>query len=176
MCTLVVLTFVVVIGGCTARTPPASTNSGLPTMVAGWRAPTEEETNQDWRNDDANRYLVAHGDFNGDGTPDEARLLVKADGSGMALFAFVSWNGSSIPILLDEIDKDGWLDAMGVSLAPPGRYRTACGKGYVDCEPGEPEELHLQHPAIDYFKEGSANSFFHWDFPRGAFKRTWMSD
>ncbi|MBZ5588165.1 MAG: hypothetical protein LAO05_06340 [Acidobacteriia bacterium] len=107
---------------------------------------------------------------------DEARLLVKTDASGMALVVFLSNARGFTAVILDQIDEPGWLDAMGIALAAPGEYRTACGKGYVDCEPGESEELMLQRPAIDYFKEESANSFFYWDDRAASFKRVWISD
>jgi len=65
---------------------------------------------------------------------------------------------------------------MGIRLAGTGTHETACGKGYFDCKPGEPEEVTLPHPAIDYFKEGGVNSFFYWNDAQQAFVRVWMSD
>ncbi len=44
--------------------------------------------------------------------------------------------------------------AMGVDVAKPGEYKTACGKGYFACAEGEPAILRLNRPAIDYFKFG----------------------
>jgi len=79
-------------------------------------------------------------------------------------------------IKLDEFDDKAWITVMGVTIAKPGKYKTACGKGYFECEKGEPAELNLKLPAIDYFKEGSANSFFIWDKKAKQFKRIWMSD
>jgi hypothetical protein len=142
----------------------------------GWRSPTPEEVAQQWRKDDPLRFLRVRADFNGDNVMDEARLLVKNDASGMALVVFLSNARGFTAVILDQIDEPGWLDAMGISLAAPGRYRTACGKGYFDCEPGESEELMLQRPAINYFKEESANSFFYWNDRAASFKRVWISD
>jgi hypothetical protein len=79
-------------------------------------------------------------------------------------------------IKLDEIDDKSWIDVMGVRIAKLGKYKTAFGKGYWDCKEGEPEALNVKLPAIDYFKEGSANSFFIWDNKTRQFKRIWMSD
>ena len=42
-----------------------------------------------WRNESENRFTVVKGDFNGDGITDEAKLLVRKDGSGFGVFAFV---------------------------------------------------------------------------------------
>lgn len=154
--------------GCTTGRPLV--------LPAGWRSPAPHEVAQEWRKDDPLRFLRVGADFNGDNVMDEARLLVKTDASGMALVVFLSNARGFTAVILDQIDEPGWLDAMGIALAAPGEYRTACGKGYVDCEPGESEELMLQRPAIDYFKEESANSFFYWDDRAASFKRVWISD
>jgi hypothetical protein len=142
----------------------------------GWRTPTEKEINQDWRKEKSHHYVVVNADFNGDGIEDEARLLVRQKGQGMALFAFVSQGKSFKEYSLDELEDAGWLEVMGIDLAKKGKYKTACGKGYFDCESGEPEQINLKRPAIDYFKEGSANSFFYWDDKKKAFNRVWISD
>ena len=151
------------------------TSQSLP-PPAGWRNPTSAEMAQRWRNDDPARYLAVRADFNGDQVIDEARLIVKIDGTGLALVVFLSTLQDFTTSILDQIDEPGWLDVMGISLASPGKYKTACGKGYVECEPGEAEELILQRPGINYFKEEGANSFFYWDDQTAYFSRVWMSD
>jgi len=65
--------------------------------------------------------------------------------------------------------------AMGVDVVKPGKYETACGKGYWECEKGEPKILELKRPAINYFKLASANSFFFLDDKSNSFKRNWIS-
>ena len=35
---------------------------------------------------------------------------------------------------------------MGIDIVKPGKYKTACGKGYYECEKGEPEVLKLKRP------------------------------
>jgi hypothetical protein len=118
--------------------------------------------------------LRAQADYDGDGVLDEARLVVAGDGKTYALLV----SASSLPrqIVLDEDPAPGFLDVMGISVAKPGTYRTACGKGYFECGPEEPAEITLSMPGIDYFREGSANSFFWWDNKTKTFKRTWISD
>ena len=44
----------------------------------------------------------------------------------------------------------------------PGLYRTACGKGYMDCYPGEPREVNLRHDGLDYFNSDRVASLFYW--------------
>lgn len=65
---------------------------------------------------------------------------------------------------------------MGIDVAKPGEYKTACGKGYFACKKGESKILKLNRPAIDYFKLGSASSFFFWNDKTNSFKRIWISD
>ncbi|HXX35768.1 MAG TPA: hypothetical protein VEM15_14965, partial [Thermodesulfobacteriota bacterium] len=128
-----------------------------------------------WRREDPNLYLTAKADFDGDGKEDEAFLLINVNENKIGLFVQLS----SYPekkIQLDEIQNRAWLDVMGVTVVKPGNYKTACGKGYWACEKDEPPALNLKLAAIDYFKEGSANSFFVWDVKKKKFNRIWMSD
>jgi hypothetical protein len=144
----------------------------------GWRAPINSELGDDWRKKDAEKYLVVKGDFNGDAVTDEARLLVRADGSALGFFGFVSDKNHAVKTyLLDEMKGAGAIHAMGIKKVSPGLYKTACGKGYWTCrKPDEVPEIKIQHDAIDYFKTESANSFFYWDVQAHAFKRIWISD
>ena len=148
-------------------------------LPEGWRDPSKDEITDDAfkeRGKDPNRYLATKADFNGDGIIDTAKMLVNDSKNKMGLFVFISKEGKFETILLDEIDGKSWVDAMGISVANSGEYKTACGKGYWECEEGVPEVLILKHPAIDYFKFESANSFFVWDDISKSFKRIWMSD
>lgn len=151
--------------------------SALAQPPAGWRTPTAKELVSDisWREEDPNRYLTVSADFDGDSQPDTAELVVSDKRNSMALFVRVSSNRYK-PVLLDEIEDKRMIQVFGVALAAPGHYKTACGKGYFDCDKGEPESIDLKTPAIDYFKEGSANSFFLWDPRTKKFLRLWMSD
>lgn len=158
---------------------PVSCFSGEPLLPEGWRLPTSIDTapGQGWRNESSDLYLTIAADFNGDGLVDKSMLLVRKKVTGLALFAFVSQkDGTAKAYLLDEIKSNEYIKVMGISVAKPGQYKTACGKGYFECQEGEPEEIVLRHPAIDYFKEESANSFFYWDESNKTFKRIWMSD
>ena len=65
---------------------------------------------------------------------------------------------------------------MGIKTAEPGKYKTACGKGYWVCKKGETAKLNLKMAAIDLFQYESANSYFVWDTKTKMFKRIWMSD
>ena len=104
-------------------------------------------------------------DFNGDGIDDEAYLVKSTKFSGEGLFVCLSDKQKGYRWLtLATID---WGEkypnvnlSMGVDIVNPGEYKTACGKGYYECEKGEPKVLKLNRPAINYSKFESANSFF----------------
>lgn len=158
---------------------PAACSASEVSLPAGWRIPAQAETsnNQEWRNREPNRFLTIVADFNGDGVPDRAMLLVRIKDSALGLFAFVSVEGKTLKsYLLDEATDKDRLEVMGIAVAKPGKYATACGKGYFDCRAPEPDSITLEHPAVDYFKEEGANSFFYWDKASKGFKRAWMSD
>jgi hypothetical protein len=144
-------------------------------LPSGWRLPKREEETfsaDDWRSRDRDRFLVVRADFDGDGKEDEARLLVSSDGTKHGLFVFLA---SGAPIRLFEGDAR-MLKAMGIHMLEPGTHETACGKGYWDCEPGEPKALELRNPGLVYFKEESAASVFFWSPTTRDFQRIWLSD
>lgn len=151
------------------------------TLLEGWRFPTEKELFYVSRKDSPTKYTRAIADLNGDGINDEAFLLKSTKFSGEGLFVRLSDKESGFRWI--ELDVIDWgkqypnVDlSMGVDIVKPGEYKTACGKGYFECNEGEPKVLKFQRPAIDYFRFESANSFFVWDEKRAKFKRIWMSD
>jgi hypothetical protein len=145
--------------------------------MSGWRKPTKAEIADDidWRKESKTLYLTAEADFDGDGKIDKASLLVNDKKNKMGLFVILGGSKPASPRLLDEMKKS-LIQAMGISVVESGRYETACGKGYLECEKDEPKVLDLEIPAINYFKEGSVSSFFYWDRKKKSFKRTWISD
>jgi hypothetical protein len=146
---------------------------GAAPQDAGWRPVDSRVVQQEWRATDPDRYLRAQADFDGDGVVDEARLMIAGDGKTYALLVYPS--SLQRQVVLEE-ESAPFLDVMGISVAIPGTYRTACGKGYWKCEQDEPPEITLTMPGIDYFREASANSFFWWDKKTRSFKRIWISD
>ena len=120
-------------------------------LPAGWRHPAPNEGTQGWRGESSHRYLVVTGDFDGDRLADEARLLVREEKLGIGLLAKVSSAAVKDPMILDEMEDISALRYMGIELAPPGEYKTACAKGRRDCGPGEPALLILKYPGLNYF-------------------------
>lgn len=148
----------------------------------GWRYPTAEElSEEDGRKDSPTKFAKAVADFNGDEMNDEAVLLKSMKFNGEGLFVRLSDKQNGFRwVKLDVIDWGQKYPkvnlSMGISIAKPGEYKTACGKGYFDCEKGEPGVLKLKRLAIDYFKFESANAFFVWDDQSASFKKIWISD
>ncbi len=151
-------------------------------LPEGWRYPSPSELSAEpARNDSPTKYSKAVADFNGDGIVDEAYLLKSTKFSGEGLFVRLS--DKRIGFKWVELDIIDWgkeypkVDlSMGIDIAKHGKYKTACGKGYFECNEGEPEVLNLKQPAINYFRFESANSFFVWDNKTRRFNRIWMSD
>ena len=65
---------------------------------------------------------------------------------------------------------------LGIRQVPPGRYLTACGKGYFECGPGEGPHLLLDQATIGLFKHESYESVLKWDATAKTFKQIWLSD
>jgi hypothetical protein len=145
-------------------------------LPKGWRRPTKAETSDDWRNKSRARFLTVTGDFDGDGQPDLAELLVNPSLKRWAVFVKLHSTGRWQRIG-DENEMD-WLGNMGIAPVKPGKYETACGKGYGDefCAHGEPKYLKLATDAIDMFAEESADSMVYWDQKKQVFRLIQMSD
>lgn len=142
----------------------------------GWRMPSKLELGDDWRQKDAEKFSVAIGDFNGDGVLDRAILLVSRNGKRAGLYVFLSGNGGFKAYALDVKNSAEVLPVMGIAKVTPGKYKTACGKGYWTCKKNEPSELLVQHDAVEYFKAESTSSYFYWNGQAKSFKRVWISD
>jgi hypothetical protein len=142
-------------------------------LPRGWSEPTAKEVSGAWRDKNASRFLVVRGDFDGDGKPDEARILVNDTEFGI----FV-WLGSSRQLLLLDSGARGSLGNQGIAKTKRGTYKTACGKGYGEwaCAHGEPKTLRLTRDAIDLFEDESGDAVFYWDANTQKFNRVQMSD
>jgi len=143
----------------------------------GWRPPTAAELGapeeQKWRQEDPARYLTVTGDFDGDGKPDEARLMVRGDGKAFALF--VKLGARDAAQKLDEFPDVSMLPAIGIKRVAPDTYPTACARG-LDCAEDEPRYIIVKHDAIDYFRHDQANRYYYWNDSRHAFAQVGIND
>jgi len=136
----------------------------------GWRLPAAAEVSDRWRGGDPGRFLVAGADFDGDGRPDEARVLMRTDGTAFGVFAFLCGENAVTPHLVLHNRELAYFRVVGIRPLAAGYYRTACGRGVIDCYVGEPHELRLAHAALDYFKNESVTSLFYWSNDEQEFK------
>lgn len=101
------------------------------------------------RNASPNLYLMAEGDYDGDGVRDVAVFVKTADGKADAVV--VSGKTKQIYRLERGIDLKVAMPRMGVRTVKPGTYQTACGKGSGDerapCEPS----VTARHDAVEVF-------------------------
>jgi hypothetical protein len=145
-------------------------------LPAEWRTANTVEKSPAWRKKSPTRFFLVEGDFDGDGKSDIAEILVNPTEKKFALFVRLAstpkWQ------MLGEAGGLGLLDRFGIDLVKPGKYQTACGKGYDDsfCAHGEPDYLTLSHPAIDFIYTESADSIFYWERNTKLFRQIQMSD
>ena len=128
-------------------------------MPSGWSKPAPKLTRQEFRRKDSNRFLVVTGDFNGDGLPDKALLLVNHRTRKLGFFICLTTPTGCDWHRLEVMDIV-FLDVMGIAKVKPGDYETACGKGYWECDKDEPQTLSTKREAVEFFKDESASSVY----------------
>lgn len=145
----------------------------------GWKPANKSNYTKDaisyWKNLVPNRV---DGDFNGDGFGDTAWFLVSntKEKYRIAVYFGKKNGGYETIILLEDSYKRTNSSNLGISLMEPGNYKTACGKGYWDCQPGEPALLKLKNPGIDFFEFECCDSVFYWNAQKKEFKQVSISD
>ncbi|MDR0477538.1 MAG: hypothetical protein LBH14_06335 [Desulfobulbaceae bacterium] len=160
---------------CFAITPAFAGNSSDYPGAHGWRLPAKPELDDSWRISDGERYAVVAGNFHDDGHIEKVGLLVSRDKKCLGLFLLgENKTQNSRPIFIDC--NPGAIDFMGIKKVSPGKYMTACGKGYWECDKNESPEIEIKHDAIEYFKTEGASSYFVWNRKNESFDRIWMND
>jgi hypothetical protein len=150
------------------------------TLLRGYRLPGAHDIRDDWA--EYGNYVLnpphrVSADFNGDGMPDHAFILVSQRGYGVRLAALVSSEAGYRAIKLQDFDAGNAYSQHRylVQVVPPGRYQTARGKGY-EAPAEDPDELVLEHPALDFIYTESANSYYCWDTKSRAFREILISE
>ena len=145
----------------------------------GWNTPSDTEFYKEWRDRSPDKYLSCRMDFNGDGIVDTAYILESVKGKNFGIFVKLSNYTDQYICLFDAAkdlsdDKVGEDDSVrmqrlyrlyhGIEIAKPGTYKTACGKGYWDCRPDEPEEIQFKYHGIQFFMdEAGFRVLYYWD-------------
>lgn len=149
----------------------------------GYRLPTKSDITGDWKRFNGPNHLKA--DFNGDGIEDEAYLLPK-EGSKLGYGVFVSLNKSKAAIqsgrdfqMFKLTGRDDMQpQSFAIELAEPSDevWKSACGKGYWECEIGEPSAFKINQPSIMFCYIESACTIYMWDSKKLTFKEIQFSD
>jgi hypothetical protein len=145
-------------------------------LPAGWRRANAAERAPSWRRESPTRFFRVDGDFDGDGRTDIAELLINPTEKKFAIF--VKLTSTERWQMLEHPGEIGDLYRFAIDLVKPGKYGTACGKGYDDsfCAPGEPDYLVLRHAAIDFVYTESTDTLYYWDDKTKSFHDIAMSD
>lgn len=154
-------------------------------LAGGYRLPPESEygplwafvESSGWQTRDGSGGTKAEfwtsGDFNGDSVRDYAYVLIRAEDSERALYAFMSASGGYVPVVLaPDIAPRMWLATRG-----PGRYATAEARGIgPDAAATGVTEFEVAYQAIEFFQSEGASSTFVWNEATQGFDRYWTSD
>ena len=150
-------------------------------LLEGYRLPVASDIKDDWAWFKAERKALPYqvsADFNGDGTPGLCLACSWAQASHRIRFgALVSSGANYRPFRLVDADAGDEFSQRRycVAVVPPGRYTTAKGLGHN--MPGDdPDELVLQHPAIDFIYTESSDIFYYWDAQRNGFRDVAITD
>ncbi len=154
----------------------------LPVPPQGWRYPTTAEIGQPWRDAHEGRYLVARGDFDGDGEDETVAILFSEERSprgvpmSIGLFLWPDAGDDPLTLHLQEGVLPIDLQRIGVDILAAGDHVTACGAGFWTCATGEPAALRIRHPAILYFHHESRSGAYFWSAPDSAYRGVAISD
>jgi hypothetical protein len=144
---------------------------------SGWRFPTEKDVHSDWKDFGAPNHFEA--DFNADGLEDHAWILLGKTPTEWAVFVFLAQTDAK-PRILKLVENRGELPAQrfAISLAPPSKqkWKSACGKGYWECKPGEPAEFQITLPSIQACHIESACTIYMWSKKTNSFQEIRFSN
>jgi hypothetical protein len=152
----------------------AAASSGPP---AGWRQPTADEAADFARNsresgNPAPQVLPVGADFDGDGQDDRAEILLSSKGGRFQLFVVRARNGRYEA--LGEPGDVTSLQNVTLSVVPPGRHETHCGRGGGDANAPCHRVIRNRWPAIDLAHQEASDQVFWWDGRK--FDREWLTD
>ena len=104
--------------------------------------------------------LSTTGDFDGDGSPDEA-FFVSTNGTYQLV---ISLSGEQAPVLQELVTNS--LATTGIRTKPPGRFTAYCARRFArggsDCSEGTLRELVTTHDAVMLFTYESAAALLYW--------------
>ncbi len=99
-----------------------------PAAANEWRLPTVEELKKNWHwtQKEIKKNLRVVADFNGDGIKDEAKLMVKNNGSAIGLLAVISSNKAEKDWILLDTGYPNAMKQYRISSKKPSVYQVSC--------------------------------------------------
>lgn len=168
----------VMLGLCfaaTFATAPAKAQS-LASESDNWVPVSIKALREDaWRRSSPHAFAHVRLDMNGDGVKDEAMLVVDRVRHRSALKVCLASNARGVSAdcqILAEDEDEGGYEIMGLEVRAPGCHR------YNELNEGSDTggQVCSKAEALDYFRFGSAGSFFLYDKNTRHFSRYWDSD
>lgn len=174
-----------VVGTCLAGEIP---------LPSGWIKPINLAFNEEWRKESSSRFLSAGSDFNCDGLIDSAFILEPTKGLGIGLFVCLQesrlfkcrklYDSRKDPANTENLSEDTktqvqlrFRSIYGIKVVENGLARTACGKGYWECEKGEKSEVLIKCKGIDFFPfDQGGDVFYYWEPGRSSFMSAVVTD
>ena len=126
-----------------------------------WAAPTTADLgdiDQGFRAESPERYLIAHGDFNGDGEQDRAAIVVRRASGEAAVLLYLAGRDQA-PLVLNAFPSAN-ISQLGIRTLKPGTHQPACARrGGADCDPAT--RITIPNDGISLFiSEGSATYYW----------------
>jgi len=147
--------------------------SSVQKSSSDWKHIDKETLAKDnWRTKDSAYFADIDGDFDGNGKTDKAYIAISDNNRQIVLIVLL--NETEV-FILDKLTESD-LSIMGIKKTLPGKYTTACGKGYFKCSNGESPEIEISRDSIEFFKNEGASSLFYWSNESRSFNRIWISD
>jgi hypothetical protein len=148
--------------------PAAQLEATLPPFA--WRAPARADLEGPWRSADPTGFTVVHGDFDGDGRPDEARLVV-ADGEDYYAVV-VTFSDGREQVAFRATPGAETVERKGLRVRRAGTYHGKCHIEPGTCEGHDtPVTVAIPHDGLELIDHGSTHGqLFHWSDRDRAFK------
>ena len=150
---------------------PLYAHAGGPGMPEGYRMPSEQELSLPERNSDKYRYVMAPGDFNGDGLIDGAFLAVNDDKKEVALYAFLCTDKDQVYkwYKLESFEYES-IKFTGIRLIRPQTISF-----YPDINDEKKQKLRIVHDSLELFQFEGSRSVFYYEPKSEKFERIWTS-
>lgn len=138
---------------------------------------SDDEKDECWKPDFPTH--VAFGDYDGDGSQDEARILIsRTRPTVAAIFVFLK-GAKTMAVRVTEPFELRPPQNYWISTQPPSdeEIKTACYEGrYWDCRPGEPSSITLKRDALIFGQFESWSAIAYLDSRLNKFKVVQLSD